>query len=267
MADAKEHMRGRYGRDAFTLVELLVVVAIIALLIGILLPALAQTRYRAQVTTCLARLHDFATNLACYAVENRGCFPRDDILQITGRNLTDVSNGFYTRLRDRYRRPHETMFCPLAPDEVLDPAYAFYYTTNLNSAGGGFVRIGYAVWIPRKIAGVLTPPRDGTTGFLVYDPTEIIRGPVRAGEKLAVASPVLSDVVLTTNVRAYPGRNDLSRDTSFALLSRLSTHARYGKLESVNVAYADGHVQRVPGADVRPRFLGLRQGTDSWNWR
>jgi len=114
---------------------------------------------------------------------------------------------------------------------------------------------------------VLTPPRDASSGFTVYDPAEIIRGPMRAGDKLAVANPILSDVVLTSNVRPYPGPNDLSRDVSFAVLSRLSTHARQGKLESMNVAYGDGHVERVSGADVRPRFLGLRQGTDSWNWR
>jgi type II secretory pathway pseudopilin PulG len=155
-ADSTFHLRRGAGfraglRAGFPLIELLVVIATIALLIGILLPALAQARYRAQITTCLARLHDFSASLATYAAESRGYFPRDDILQLTGRNLTDVSNGFYTRLRDRYRRPHQTMFCPLAFEEVLDPAYAFYFTTDPNSASGGFVRSRYAVWIPRKI--------------------------------------------------------------------------------------------------------------------
>jgi len=64
-----------YKRTAFTLVELLVVVAIIALLLGILLPALGRARDLARTTECLTRMKAGATAAQTYTVEYRGYLP------------------------------------------------------------------------------------------------------------------------------------------------------------------------------------------------
>src|SRR3954454_19933994 len=60
---------------AFTLVELLVVIGIIAVLISILLPTLANAREAANRAACLSNLHQIGIMLNMYANQNRGKVP------------------------------------------------------------------------------------------------------------------------------------------------------------------------------------------------
>ncbi len=59
-------------RPAFTLVELLVVIGIIAVLIGILLPSLAKARMSAQSAVCLSNLRQLVLAASIYTAENKG---------------------------------------------------------------------------------------------------------------------------------------------------------------------------------------------------
>jgi prepilin-type N-terminal cleavage/methylation domain-containing protein len=60
---------------AFTLVELLVVIGIIAVLISILLPTLARARQSAISTQCMSNLRQVGQALIMYAQENDGWYP------------------------------------------------------------------------------------------------------------------------------------------------------------------------------------------------
>jgi prepilin-type N-terminal cleavage/methylation domain-containing protein len=60
---------------AFTLVELLVVIGIIALLISILLPALSTAREASKKTACLSNMRQLGTVLQMYATEYKDFIP------------------------------------------------------------------------------------------------------------------------------------------------------------------------------------------------
>lgn len=61
-------MRGRC--KAFTLVEILVVIGILAILIGILVPTVSRARENSRTTACLSNLHQLTTAAYNYAADH-----------------------------------------------------------------------------------------------------------------------------------------------------------------------------------------------------
>jgi prepilin-type N-terminal cleavage/methylation domain-containing protein/prepilin-type processing-associated H-X9-DG protein len=80
-------MISRTHRPAFTLVELLVVVAVIGILIGVLLPALSGARDGARTSQATNNVRQIMTAMLTYAADNQLNFPTNVVATPDGRGL------------------------------------------------------------------------------------------------------------------------------------------------------------------------------------
>jgi type II secretory pathway pseudopilin PulG len=97
---------------AFTLAELLVVIGIIAILIGLLLPALNRARRQAHKTVTLAQLAQIGQAMATYAVDFKGAHPTN----LTDANEDGRALGGLALLAGRYKLPTKLFINPNTND-------------------------------------------------------------------------------------------------------------------------------------------------------
>lgn len=104
----------RVARPAFTLIELLVVVGLIALLIGILLPALSAAREAAARTKCLSNMRSLQVAQALYCSENNNYLIRagyGEAAEEPDGDVLDPTQSWFAILQ-RYGSTHLLPRCP-----------------------------------------------------------------------------------------------------------------------------------------------------------
>jgi prepilin-type N-terminal cleavage/methylation domain-containing protein/prepilin-type processing-associated H-X9-DG protein len=137
----------------FTLIELMVVVAIIALLMAILLPSLASARERARTTECLSNLRQLSHGWHMYADENKdislpGRYAKKPGGTDNPENWYEVGNGLKYRPRwiatmgkyvnlfafdhpstsdDRQDYDGKVYRCPAVPERIDERNHAYGY--------------------------------------------------------------------------------------------------------------------------------------------
>ncbi len=120
-----------HERSAFTLVELLVVIGIIAVLISVLLPVLSSARKTAEKTKCLAAMQQIGQAYRMYANENQGYWP------ICAHFYTSTT-GSYAH-RDKRWHDFIARYTLNGPQQVIDKATGKVYAEkdmNFNGTCG-----------------------------------------------------------------------------------------------------------------------------------
>lgn len=115
-------------RAGFTLIELMIVIAIIAILAAILVPNFLKARAQGQLTACKSNCKNVATALEMYASDNGGRYPA------TGQLAASLTAGNYLKLIPT---------CPAAGANTYSGTYAARTTPDafsFNCAGNNHAK-------------------------------------------------------------------------------------------------------------------------------
>ncbi len=244
ISDSKERQLGR-DKTAFTLIELLIVVAIIAILAGMLLPALNKARAKAQSAKCVSNLKQLSTAFSMYQGDSNGFYPPVCRAAFGGSAANRNPYG-WTLYNGGYMKNSKIMYCPViqsifAPDKWKNTAYNKPNFGEYPDSAYNSVTYAYNGWFG---------------GYIDWNGTckLTLNGKVRTPS----AKPVLFDSISGDAADGYEGTAYFYTFESNGLWSGMasphgSPNPASRRMGYTNIQYADGHVSariKAPLAEV-----------------
>lgn len=221
-------------RNAFTLVELLVVIGVIAVLIAILLPVLQKAREQARCTVCASNMRQLGIAALAYASDNQGIMPVTiglgpphapipfDFIIPTGRGTLDFQTGVFWPYIAKDIATRQRLFN--CPSDDGDRGLVFDSSTGLLVAMAG---------LPRNFSYAYTTQ----LSVPLFD-----RGDSPYGVKLVkVRHPAQKLLVLETEAPVGPSSGVSSASGLTGVIVFL-TRRHSGMC---NECFFDGHVERL----------------------
>ncbi|MDX2065090.1 MAG: prepilin-type N-terminal cleavage/methylation domain-containing protein [Fimbriimonadaceae bacterium] len=197
-------------KRAFTLVEVLVVIAIIVVIAGITFTVSARARFAAKESECMSNLRQIGTGIHLYAGDHDDSMPatptQTTMRQIEGSSRMVTVEGDPKRWRDsllRYVGSEQVFYCPL--DGFANKAEAYHSDSGVR-----------------------------TNEFTSYQTIELFGWRVQEnGTLTARMSEIKPDVVyLSDSVRRRLGGSGYPYETSHG--------------DRISEWYPDGHVKAIP---------------------
>jgi prepilin-type N-terminal cleavage/methylation domain-containing protein len=133
---------------AFTLVELLVVISIIALLLSILMPSLQKARQSAQTVVCKSNLKQMGYGFLLYSEDNNGYMPpswlafngdatKNNFMPILSKYFGDKQKTTHGAFYDKGVAGNKVWMCPnfkKLDDFAANPTCIYSYAMNLHQS-------------------------------------------------------------------------------------------------------------------------------------
>lgn len=277
--------RDRVGAAAFTLVELLVVIGIIALLISILMPALSKARSAANNIACSSNLRQIGSGMMMYAAESTGWLPSVRVRNtgnpiIGNRDLWSTLIGKYIGFKSitgtfggandvvpnpRYVGPPlGVLRCPAEDFLRIDsgvqyngtyPGEAFNSWNNVGHssyvmnyrAGGGYARNGPGATTPGFCHANV---KRGAEVYLVMDGQSVQDPGAGAFRAAPHWAGVQVDVAWSVGPIARTPSEVAPRNQAAASFRHGTRNGAENVNSWVNMLWCDGHVSPVPRGEM-----------------
>ena len=121
--------------EAFTLIELLVIIAIVAILAAMLLPALTNTKLRAQVTSCQNNLWQLGLGMQLFISDSASKLPYALPVANMQWNGQNVTLEWTRQIFDQLGYYPEVYHCPPAQYTVVSPDNSRDFADAMKQAG------------------------------------------------------------------------------------------------------------------------------------